>query len=52
MIRRSFREADRRPSVGAHNLDVATAGHPLVYDMIEQHIEETNRALSADKVMA
>jgi long-chain acyl-CoA synthetase len=28
------------------------AGHALVYDMIERHIEEVNRALAADKVMA
>jgi len=28
------------------------AGHPLVYDMIEQHIEEINRSLNSDKVMA
>jgi long-chain acyl-CoA synthetase len=28
------------------------AGHALVYDMIERHIEEMNRELSADKVMA
>jgi long-chain acyl-CoA synthetase len=27
------------------------AGHPLVYDMIEKHMEEMNRALAADKVM-
>src|SRR5476651_129255 len=26
------------------------AGHPLVYDMIERHVEELNRALSEDKV--
>jgi long-chain acyl-CoA synthetase len=28
------------------------AGHPLVYDMIAGHVEETNRSLAADKVMA
>jgi long-chain acyl-CoA synthetase len=28
------------------------AGHPLVYDMIEQHVAEVNRALASDKVMA
>src|SRR5262249_5844603 len=28
------------------------AGHPLVYDMIERHLEETNRALDAEKAMA
>jgi long-chain acyl-CoA synthetase len=28
------------------------AAHPLVYDMIERNIEETNRSLAADKVMA
>ncbi len=28
------------------------AGHPLVYDMIEKHVAEVNRALAADKVMA
>ena len=28
------------------------AGHPLVYDMIERHIEELNRELAADKVTA
>jgi len=28
------------------------AGHPLVYDMIEQHIAEVNHSLAADKVMA
>lgn len=26
------------------------AGHPLVYDMIAKHVEETNRALAADKM--
>jgi len=28
------------------------AGHPLVYDMIAGHIEETNRSLAEDKVTA
>jgi long-chain acyl-CoA synthetase len=28
------------------------AGHPLVYDMIEAHVAEANRALAQDKVMA
>src|SRR6185437_7997208 len=28
------------------------AGHPLVYDMIEKHVAEVNRALAQDKVMA
>ena len=28
------------------------ASHPLVYDMIAQHVEEANRSLVADKVMA
>ncbi len=28
------------------------AGHPLVYDMIERHIEETNRSLGAEKATA
>jgi long-chain acyl-CoA synthetase len=28
------------------------AGHPLVYDMIERHVAEVNRALAQDKVMA
>jgi long-chain acyl-CoA synthetase len=28
------------------------AGHPLVYDMIQKNIEETNRSLAADKVTA
>jgi long-chain acyl-CoA synthetase len=28
------------------------AGHPLVYDMIAQHVAEVNRSLAADKVMA
>jgi len=28
------------------------AGHPLVYDMIEQHVAEVNRALAADEAMA
>ena len=28
------------------------AGHPLVYDMIEKHVAETNRSLAADKLMA
>jgi long-chain acyl-CoA synthetase len=28
------------------------AAHPLVYDMIERHIEEVNRSLAEDKVMA
>jgi long-chain acyl-CoA synthetase len=28
------------------------AGHPLVYDMIERHVEELNRALSEEKVTA
>jgi long-chain acyl-CoA synthetase len=28
------------------------AGHPLVYDMIEKHVAEVNRALAEDKVMA
>ncbi len=28
------------------------AGHPLVYDMIEKHVAEVNRSLSADKMMA
>jgi long-chain acyl-CoA synthetase len=27
------------------------AGHSLVYDMIEKHVEEVNRSLAADKVM-
>jgi long-chain acyl-CoA synthetase len=28
------------------------AGHPLVYDMVAEHVEEVNRSLAADKVMA
>ncbi len=28
------------------------AGHPLVYDMIEQHVAEVNRSFAADKMMA
>jgi long-chain acyl-CoA synthetase len=28
------------------------AGHPLVYDMIAEHVAETNRALAADSMMA
>jgi long-chain acyl-CoA synthetase len=28
------------------------AGHPLVYDMIAKHVEETNRSLAEDKVTA
>jgi long-chain acyl-CoA synthetase len=28
------------------------AAHPLVYDMIERHIEEVNQSLAEDKVMA
>jgi long-chain acyl-CoA synthetase len=28
------------------------AGHPLVYDMIADHVAETNRALAADAMMA
>jgi long-chain acyl-CoA synthetase len=28
------------------------AGHPLVYDMIEKHVAETNASLAADKMMA
>jgi len=28
------------------------AGHPLVYDMIEKHVNEVNRDLAADKLMA
>ena len=28
------------------------AGHPLVYDMIAQHIDEVNRSLAAEEVMA
>src|ERR1700674_229508 len=28
------------------------AGHPLVYDMIEQHIDEVNRSLRAEEIMA
>ena len=28
------------------------AGHPLVYDMIAQHVEEMNRSLAEEKVMA
>jgi long-chain acyl-CoA synthetase len=28
------------------------AGHPLVYDMISKHVEETNRSLAEDKVTA
>ncbi|HEY4142976.1 MAG TPA: AMP-binding protein [Pseudolabrys sp.] len=28
------------------------AGHPLVYDMIEKHVTETNASLAADKMMA
>ena len=28
------------------------AGHPLVYDMIAKHVEEVNRSLAEDKVMA
>jgi long-chain acyl-CoA synthetase len=28
------------------------AGHALVYDMLEQHVAEVNRALAAEKVMA
>ncbi len=27
------------------------AGHPLVYDMIEQHVAEVNRSLAAEKAM-
>jgi long-chain acyl-CoA synthetase len=28
------------------------AGHPLVYGMVEKHVEEVNRALAEEKVMA
>jgi len=39
-----------------HNVVYASyqelAGHPLVYDMIERHVAEVNRALAQDKVMA
>jgi long-chain acyl-CoA synthetase len=28
------------------------AGHPLVYDMVEKHVQEINRALAEEKVMA
>jgi long-chain acyl-CoA synthetase len=28
------------------------AGHPLVYDMIASHVEEVNRSLAAEKLMA
>jgi long-chain acyl-CoA synthetase len=28
------------------------AGHPLVYDMVASHVEETNRSLAEDKVTA
>jgi long-chain acyl-CoA synthetase len=28
------------------------AGHPLVYDMLAQHVAEVNRSLAAEKVMA
>jgi long-chain acyl-CoA synthetase len=28
------------------------AGHPLVYDMIEKHVDEVNRALSREPIMA
>ena len=28
------------------------AGHPLVYDMIAKHVDEVNRSLAAEKVMA
>ena len=28
------------------------AGHPLVYDMIAKHVDEVNRSLAEDKVMA
>jgi len=28
------------------------AAHPLVYDMIQKNIEETNRSLAEDKVTA
>jgi long-chain acyl-CoA synthetase len=28
------------------------AGHPLVYDMVAQHVEEANRALAADQATA
>jgi long-chain acyl-CoA synthetase len=39
-----------------HNVVYASyqelAGHPLVYDMIEKHVAEVNRALAQDKVMA
>jgi long-chain acyl-CoA synthetase len=28
------------------------AGHPLVYDMLEQHVAEVNRSLAAERVMA
>ncbi len=28
------------------------AGHPLVYDMLEQHVAAVNRSLAAEKVMA
>jgi len=28
------------------------AGHPLVYDMIEKHIAELNRAFAADRILA
>ena len=28
------------------------AGHPLVYDMIAQHVEETNRSLAVEKMTA
>lgn len=28
------------------------AGHPLVYDMLQKHVEEVNRSLAADKMTA
>jgi long-chain acyl-CoA synthetase len=28
------------------------AGHPLVYDMVEQHIDEVNRSLAEEEIMA
>jgi long-chain acyl-CoA synthetase len=28
------------------------AGHPLVYDMIQQHVEEVNRSLAGEELMA
>jgi len=50
----------RPPAVGSwaernnvvYGLHQELAGHPLVYDMIQQNIEETNRSLAEDKVTA